>query len=229
MRYRLEVNDDEDIDVHNVETGLVVGWVWPIFDRNPKFADREFVIGCNIYSNHHRNLSSVLHTQVREPLRFAAVLLSLHEEQEGYPTLKAHAAELPQPDRMEHLLGALLADTCKEMARGALECQNVGSLNNSTKLWCAALLAKLHAIWSASKYGSLDHKLRVEENYFSGATPSSPRMSFADAAEYYGMKELRKRFPDLSDTTLQEVLAWPLALLPRLTDRLAPLTPLPLA
>jgi hypothetical protein len=229
MRYRLEVSDDQDIDVHNVETGLVVGWVWPIFDRDPKFASGEFVIGCNIYNNHHRNLTRVLDTRVREPLRFAAVLLSFHEEEEGYPTLKAHAAERPQPDRMEHLLGTLLAEACKEMARGALECHNDGSLTEPTKVWCSTLLAKLHAILSASKYGSLDHKLRVEEKYFSGATPSSPRMSFPEAAEYYGMKELRKRFPDLSDATLQEVLAWPLALLPKLTDRLAPLTPLPLA
>jgi hypothetical protein len=40
-----------------------------------------------------------------------------------------------------------------------------------------------------------------------------PRMSFAAAAQHYGMIELRTRFPDESEMTLKAVLAWPLDLL----------------
>ena len=38
-------------------------------------------------------------------------------------------------------------------------------------------------------------------------------MTFAEAAEYYGLRELRKRHPDLSDETLKVVLSWPLDVL----------------
>jgi hypothetical protein len=57
---------------------------------------------------------------------------------------------------------------------------------------------------------------------------SGPRMSFAEAAQFYGMKELRRRHPDASNATLREVLAWPLEVLTDLLERLSP-TAVPVA
>jgi hypothetical protein len=47
-------------------------------------------------------------------------------------------------------------------------------------------------------------------------------MSFAAAAQNYGMSELRQRLPDVSEAILHELLSWPLELLTRLLDRLSP-------
>jgi hypothetical protein len=49
-----------------------------------------------------------------------------------------------------------------------------------------------------------------------------PRMSFAAAAQHYGMFELQMRFPDVSETALKEALSWPLDLLRDLLNRLSP-------
>jgi hypothetical protein len=49
-----------------------------------------------------------------------------------------------------------------------------------------------------------------------------PRMSFAAAAQHYGMFELQMRFPDVSETTLKALLSWPLDLLDDLLNRVPP-------
>jgi hypothetical protein len=46
-------------------------------------------------------------------------------------------------------------------------------------------------------------------------------MSFAQAAQHYGMNELRRRFPAISHTTRREVLAWTLELLKSTLDHLS--------
>jgi hypothetical protein len=51
-----------------------------------------------------------------------------------------------------------------------------------------------------------------------------PRMSFAAAAQHYGMIELRTRFPDESETTLKKVLSWPLDHLSQVLISLLPRT-----
>jgi hypothetical protein len=38
-------------------------------------------------------------------------------------------------------------------------------------------------------------------------------MSFAAAVQHYGMAELRRRFPDVREDVLRQVLSWPLELL----------------
>jgi hypothetical protein len=63
----------------------------------------------------------------------------------------------------------------------------------------------------ASRFGSFDAERGVTDPYF--ANGSGPRMSFAAAAQHYGMLELQIRFPDMSDTTLKAMLSWPLKLL----------------
>src|SRR5258708_9611997 len=39
-------------------------------------------------------------------------------------------------------------------------------------------------------------------------TVCSPVRAIRQAAQYYGMKELRRRFPDIGDATLRQVFAW---------------------
>jgi hypothetical protein len=48
-------------------------------------------------------------------------------------------------------------------------------------------------------------------------------MSFAAAAQHWGMDELRYRFPDAPEAALKEILALPLEILERTLNRLVPL------
>jgi hypothetical protein len=126
------------------------------------------------------------------------------------------------PNRIEQLLGTLLADICVEVARGVIECGD-GGLEGSTKERCARLIAEVHAIWYVSRFGSFDDETRpANDPYFSNTTSSGPRLSFPQAAAVYGMWELRRRFSDISDATLRQVLAWPLELLKTTLERLSP-------
>jgi len=53
-------------------------------------------------------------------------------------------------------------------------------------------------------------------------------MSFGDAAQHYGMNELRERFPDVSEAVLKEALSWPLEVLGRtLKELMRPGSPHP--
>jgi len=61
----------------------------------------------------------------------------------------------------------------------------------------------------------------VREPYFAGSV-GGPRMSFAEAAQHYGMEVLRDRFPDVRETMLQALLSWPLDLLRGLLDQPPP-------
>src|ERR1017187_5666371 len=104
-----------------------------------------------------------------------------------------------------------LGDAGSLIALAVMEYQS-GGLKAETKSKYADVITKLHAIWYASRFGSFDAERRVIDPYFANFG-DDPRMSFADAAQHYGMFELRMRFPDESDTTLKEVLSWPLELL----------------
>jgi hypothetical protein len=211
MRYRLKVVDEDRIFVQNVETGLIVGRVDAFLERGP--LRHQFVVsGCSFYDNEGVEIANVPHTQVANPLRLPAVSIAFRERDNGYRTFQANADQPVRPDETEQRLGFLLAQASAEMARGVLEYQN-GGLRADTKNNFGALIAEVHSIRAASYHGSFDDKVRQEELYFSGSSPSGPRMTFTEAAEYYGLRELRKRHPDLGDETLKVVLAWPLDLL----------------
>jgi len=51
MRYRLEVLDDDNLVVHNVETGLILGSVIPEFASHPDDPGRMIVSSCTVLSN----------------------------------------------------------------------------------------------------------------------------------------------------------------------------------
>jgi hypothetical protein len=211
MRYRLKVVDEDRIFVQNVEMGLIVGRVNAFLERDP--LRHQFVVsGCSFYDNEGVEIAYVPHTQVANPLRLPAVSIAFRERDNGYRTFKANADQPVRSDETEHRLGFLLAQASAEVARGVIEYPN-GGLRADTKSTFGALIAEVHSIRAASYHGSFDDKVREEELYFSGPSPSASRMTFAKAAEYYGLRELRKRHPDLSDETLKVVLSWPLDVL----------------
>jgi hypothetical protein len=82
---------------------------------------------------------------------------------------------------------------------------------------------QLYAIWYASRFGSFDAEgtCAVAEAYFRD-TFGGPRMSFGAAAQQYGMRELRERYPDMREGMLEALLSWPLELPRRLIDDLSP-------
>jgi hypothetical protein len=211
MRYRLEVIEDE-IVVHNVETGLILGTVFP---HDVEYVDRpdQTFSACTVLNDAGDELAMISDRTVRNPLGKAPVAVATHERYCGYPGFKAHAAERRRRNRVENRLGTLLADICREVAGGLIEYQT-GGFKNWPKDKCAGLIDELYAIWYASCFGSFSDETRLADDpYFCNLTPSGPQLSFLQAARIYGMNELRRRFPDESEEALSEVLCWPLELL----------------
>jgi hypothetical protein len=222
MRYRLEILDDESLVVHNVETGLILGGVIARLADHPHDPARKIVSSCTVLNNAGVELATIINRTVPSPLSVAAVAVANHERFLDYPGLREHSAERCLPNRIEQLLGTLLADICAEVATGIIQCGN-GGLEGSTKERCARLIAELHAIWYVSLFGSFDdERRRAYDPYFSNITSSGPRLSFPQAAAVYGMRELRRRFADIGDATLRQLLAWPLELLRSTVERLSP-------
>ena len=221
MRYRLEVLD-HNLVVHNVETGLMLGGVIPHLADQPHDPGPKIVSSCTVLNSTGVELATIINRTVPSPLSVAAVAVANHERHYNYPGLRNHSAERCLPNRIEQLLGALLVDICAEVARGMIQCAN-GGLEGSTKERCAQLIAEVHAIWYVSRFGSFDDERRLgNDPYFSNTTPAGPLLSFSQAAAVYGMLELRRRFADISDATLRQVLAWPLELLKTTLERLSP-------
>ena len=87
------------------------------------------------------------------------------------PTVKAlerRTAELlarPDPVRVEFLLGEALADTAAVVARLVIEYLH-GGLNADTKDKFGKLIAQLHAIWYAGRFGSCNADRRTYEPCF---------------------------------------------------------------
>ncbi len=146
------------------------------------------------------------------------VAVATHEEYYGYPGFK-RGAKRPQPSRIEHRLGTLLADAVSEVARGLIECGN-GGLKAKTKRKCAKLIAQLFAILYVSGFGSFNAERWAQEPYFANIPVSGPRLWFTEAAQVHGMFELRMRYPDVSEAALKLALSWPLELLERLIKSL---------
>jgi hypothetical protein len=219
MRYRMEVLYDELV-VSNVETDLVLGTVQRHYINDPHNPDRLIVTGCTVLNKNAVKVAAISTTTVPNPLEMAAVAVANHEEHNGYPGFSG-GGERPETHRIEWLLGTLLADTASVIARAVIE-YGSGGLKDETKQNYSELTAQLYSIWYVSRFGSFDGECRVIEPYFSNAPSCNPRMSFAGAAQLYGMNELSERFPDLEEATLQKVLSWPLELLKRLIDSLLP-------
>ena len=215
MRYRMEVIEDELI-IRNVETDVRLGTAIPYYAVDTGDPNRPLVLACNVLN---RDVVSLAKIAVPNPLGQAAVVIANHEAHNGYPGLKK-AAKGCNPHRVEWLLARTLADAVSVIAHACIECRN-GGLKDETKSEYADLIARLHDIWYASRFGSFDGERRIDEPYFAN-TEDLPRISFAEAARQYGMHELRMRFPEESDETLKEVLSWPLDLLRDTLNRLSP-------
>jgi len=225
MRYRLELLSNDEIVVHNEETGLILGSAIPHFAPCRDNPNRQTVLGCTVFNNAGEKLATISNATVPNPLGVAAVAVANHEHHYNYAGFRARASEQRRPNRIEYLLGNLLADLSAEIGCGIVEC-HAGALKAETKERAAALIAELHAIWYASRFGSFDDQDRgVNDPYFSSAMPSGPRMSFAQSAQHYGMNELRRRFPNIHDPSLGKMLSWPLELLTHLLSRVSPAAP----
>jgi hypothetical protein len=89
----------------------------------------------------------------------AAQAMANFEAYYGYPSLK-DIPKNPDSYRVEWQLATLFADATSEIARAALECLSCG-LKVETKEKVAALIAQIHGIWHASRFGSFDAERKV--------------------------------------------------------------------
>src|SRR6266478_1833698 len=105
MRYRLEVLDYDNLVVHNVETGLILGAVIPHFASNPDDPDRKIISSCTVLSGAGVELAWISHTTVPSPLSVAAIAVANHENYYDYPGFNTRMAERCRPNRIEELLG----------------------------------------------------------------------------------------------------------------------------
>ena len=222
MRYRMEVDEGDELIIRNVETDLRSGSAFTECVTHPDYPNR-LIVAARVFNCDDEEIATILDLTVPSPLSVAAWAVANHEAYHGYPALKVPAAGTPEPDRVERLLGTVLADIVSVHARGLIEHLSGGG-KGDTKEKCADLIAQLHNIWYASRFGSFDGERRVLEPYFSGPYQSAPRISFAAAAQHYGMEELRKRFPDENEAKLKAVLSWPLELLRDVVEGQAPPT-----
>jgi hypothetical protein len=218
MRYRMEVIEDELV-IRSVETDIKLGSVVPLFMGNPHDPCRPIFSGCTVLNKDADGIATISTATVPNPLEKAAVAVANYEAYYGYPGLKG-GTKNPDTHRIEWLLGTVLADAASEIARGLIEFRS-GGLKAETKSKYADLIAQVHRIWYASRFGSFDGERRVMDPYFANFG-GEPRMSFAAAAQHYGMFELQMRFPDVSETALKEALSWPLDLLRETLNRLSP-------
>ncbi len=220
MRYRLELLENDNLVVRNVETDLVMGSVRRIWLPDSLDSERWKLAACNVLNNRGLEIATILTDFVPNPEEKAAVAVANYEEHNGYPDFEA-APKNPDHHRIERLLGKVLADTAAVVGLALSEYWN-GGLKTETKSKFAELIAQLHAIWYASRFGSYDSKCREIKPYFANTLPLSPRMSFSTAAQHYGLHELRTRLPDVPEATLQTMLSWPINLFGGLLDYLLP-------
>jgi hypothetical protein len=215
MRYRPEVLDNNQMIIRNVETDIPSGSVDLYCVYDPRHPHSHTVEWCKVLNHKGDEIATIMRKYVPVVLKEAAVAVGSHEEYCGYPSLKGRRRSgRPDPKRVEHRLGTLLADAACEIARALVEYHN-GDPKAETKSRCANLIAKIGSIWSASRFGSWDQERRAYDPYFANEPSWKPRMSFGDAAQHYGMNELRERFPDVSEAALKEALSWPLEVLGR--------------
>ena len=220
MRYRLDF-DCGLLTVRNVETDLEVATLPCSLEPDTATAGND-ALECWVDDFNGKTVAKVTSKQEPNPIRVALASAANFDGVDGYPALQCHSGEPADPYRVEFLLGALLADATTVLARAVGEHQNDG-LKGNTSLEFGTLIAQIHQIWYVSRFGSFDAERCVHEPYFAdNYKPMRPRMEFAAAAEYFGMDELRLRFPDASDATLRELLSSVIALLRQTLDMLVP-------
>lgn len=222
MRYRMEVVGDYELAVRNVETDIRMGTAFPHYAVDTRFPDHPPIFVCDVVNNNLERLAMISSATVPSPITVATVAVANYEAHSGYPDFRGQITPAPEMHRIEKQLGTLLADAVSGIAGALIEWRS-GGLKPETKEKCAKLIADLHHIWYASRFGSFDAERRVYEPYFANTPPSDPRMSFAEAAQHYGLLELQRRFPDMSETILKRVLSWPIELLGDVLNRLSPL------
>ena len=150
------------------------------------------------------------------PMQTAAQAIAWYEKHNGFPDLK-DADWNAQSDRVERRLGKLIADTALASARGSCEADGPG-LTAETRDQLAASLDELASLRWISRAGCFNATTRTIEPYFASLLPSG-RLDFSVAAEWYGMRELQARHPDLSDAERQKLLGWVLRWLPDALSR----------
>jgi hypothetical protein len=125
--------------------------------------------------------------------------------------------------RIEHRLGETIADMV-EAASGLRKEQNTDGIQADARQTVSAAMRRLRAIRDASLFGSYDTERDRREPYFvidTGQRAVAPaRVSFEEAAHYYGKLALRERVGwDVSDSELQQMISIVLARIP-MPDRL---------
>jgi hypothetical protein len=126
--------------------------------------------------------------------------------------------------RIEHQLGAFVADAAEAIAQASREHSN-GAIQLETVQAIKTALRRLCAIQEASLFGSYDTEQGTREPYFvvtaDGQQAAAPvRLSFEEAAHHYGKMALRERLGSgVSETALREMISKVLARVPQ-PDRL---------
>jgi hypothetical protein len=214
----MEVAGDELV-IRNVEMDIKLGTAVPIYVNDPDRPHRSIIRSCTVLTKDGDEIETMPPNAIT--LKKAAVTIANYEMLNGYPGFRGGPEGCPNTHRVELLLGRVLADAVSIIARACIEWRN-GGLKSETKTKYADLIAQLHDIWYASRFGSFDGESRRIEPYFANTDPDGdPRIPFAAAVQRYGMYELQMRFPELSDETLKEVLSWPLDLLRDTLNRLS--------
>jgi hypothetical protein len=212
MRYRIE-DANSYISVRHVETDREVG---AALERRVYFFDGRVVEVCETFNNAGDMLATVSSQHHSFPMQTPAIALANHEEYYDYPDLKG-AEWNSQADRVERRLGNLIADTASAFARAFCEAAGRG-LTAETRDKFAASLAELASLYRVSHAGCFNATARTVEPYFASLLPG-PRLNFSDAAEWYGMRELYARHPDLSHAEVQKLLGWVLRWLSDILSR----------
>jgi hypothetical protein len=203
MSYRIEdAEPDGWLLVRHVETDREVGTAF----EYPVYIDGRVVDYFNVYNNAGEEVGFTTSGFHHFPLEIAAKAIAYYEKDNGFPDLK-DADWNAQSDRVERRLGKLIADTALAFARGFCEAVGQG-LTAETRDQFAASLAELGSLCRLSRAGCYNATARTIEPYFANPAPSGPRLAFPDAAQVYGMRELRARRPNLSDAERQRLLGW---------------------
>jgi hypothetical protein len=197
MRYRIE-DTYGCLLVRHVETDCVVG---AAFERLCYMDGKIFEI-CETFNNAGEMLATVSSATVRNPLTTPAVALACHAD---HNDLKGADWNV-EGDRVERRLGKLIADTASAFARAFCEAVGPG-LTAETRDQFAASLAELGSLCRVSRAGCYNATARTDEPYFANPLPGM-RLNFSDAAQWYGMCELRARRPDLTWAEQEKLVGW---------------------